>query len=135
VSDRPPVLIDWRITMPLMFAVFVSSIGLISWALASANHAADALRELSEYKVSSGAEIHDLRVTTDKQIDVLRSASTITIGFGIHLDNLEKWVGHAETREAEAERRLNDIERTQALMTAQLGAITQASMVRLGPRR
>jgi hypothetical protein len=130
-----PAMVNWQITTSLLFMVFMSTLGLISWALTSANHAADALNELAEYKASAAVEMHDLRATTDKQIEVLRADTTLSIGFGIHLDNIEKWIVHAESREAEAERRLNDVERSEALLTAQIGAITQASVVRLGPRR
>jgi hypothetical protein len=128
-------MVNWQITTSLLFMIFMSTLGLISWALTSANHAADALNELAEYKVSSAAQIHDLRTATDKQIEALRADGTLSIGFGIHLDNLEKAIEHAETREGEAERRLNDLEKAQALLTVELGAITQASVVRIGPRK
>ena len=126
-------MVNWQITTSLLFMIFMSTLGLISWALTSANHAADALAQLAEYKVASAEQIHDLRVMTEKQLDTLRADGTTAIGFGIHLDNVEKWIGHTEIRQSDAERRINDLERVQALIGVQIGEIRAASSVRLGP--
>jgi hypothetical protein len=123
-SDDRHLFIDWRITTGLMFAVFCSSLGLISWALSSADHAAQALAQLS-----------DLRVDTTRQIEQLRSDASLTVSHGVHLDNIEKWIAHTDASQEQQEKRLNDLERQAALLNAQLAGITQASSARLGPRR
>jgi hypothetical protein len=127
--------VNWQITTSLMFMVFMSSIGLITWALTSANHAADALQQLADFKVQSALEMRDIRGDTAKQLDSLRADTSVSIGYGIHLDNVEKWIGHADALSGETARRLNDLERQQALLNAQIAGISQASSVRLGPRR
>jgi len=119
----PRVVFDWRITMSLLFAVFLSTLGLISWALVSANHATDALAQLAE-----------LRVDTARQIEALRAEASAGVAQKVHLDNVEKWIGHADATQELDDRRLNDLERTTALLNAQLASITQASSVRLPHR-
>ena len=127
--------INWQITTSLMFMVFMSTVGLITWALTSANHAADALQQLADFKVQSALEMREIRADTAKQVEALRADTSVNIGYGIHLDNVEKWIGHADALGGETARRLNDLERQQALLNAQIGAITQASSVHLGSRR
>ena len=115
-ASTPRVGIDWRISLTLIFAVFVSSLGLISWALTSANHAADALQQLA-----------DLRIQVATGTQPVPSLS-------IHVDNIEKWLNHADAAGEIRDKRLNDLERNLALQAAELAGIVQASSVRL-PRR
>ena len=109
--------IDWRISLTLLFMVFVSSVGLIVWAVTSANHAADALVQLADLKV---------QIATGTQ-----PVPTIAV----HVDNLEKWVNHADAVTEAQDKRLAALEQQAALLNAQIGSITAASSVHRGPRR
>jgi hypothetical protein len=121
-EQRP--FIDWRITMTLLFMVFCSSLALISWALASAYHATEALAQLAQ-----------LRVDTARQIEQLHAEASVGVAQGVHLDNVEKWINHADASQEQQDRRLAALEQQAALLNAQLSGITQASSARLGPRR
>jgi hypothetical protein len=132
-NDEPNrgVRLDWRLNIGHVCQIALLLLGLVSWALSSANRAETAQRDLGSLKTDVTSQLRELREDIGKNVDSIRQEMRGVSDQRPRLDGLEKWTAQNEAQRQALETRLIGIERMAIELRTELNGIRQASSARL----
>jgi hypothetical protein len=130
-SNRGGISLDWRLNIGHLVQITLLLLGLVSWALSSANRAETAQRDLGSLKTDVASQLRDLRDGLGRDLSALNGEVRGLSDQRPRLDGLEKWTAQNEAQRQALETRLTGIERMAIELRTELNGIRQASSARL----
>lgn len=129
------VRFDRSISIGAIMQAAVVAIGLIAWALTSANRAEQTGRDLGAFKADVSEQIKAMRADLGDSISGIRADIKTLPDQKARADNMERWAAQLDAKLNALETRTGNAERVSIENRSDLNAISQASSISLPSRR